>query len=197
MSKTVSSNIVFTIGHSTHDPVRFVELLRRHHINILADVRSIPYSRWQPHFNREQLTETLENHGIEYLYLGQQLGGMDDDKRYCEMAQTKSFASGIQRVIDASQRKIITLMCSEKDPIDCHRALLVARSLVASGLVVEHIFNDGHLENHNETVKRLYEHLGHSENQLDLFDDAAQDRNDALYKEQEARVRNRKQRTYL
>ena len=190
MVKTETSNEIFTIGHSTHSLTRFVELLQHHHVKILADVRSMPYSRWQPHFNREQLSVELDKYEIEYVFLSVELGGMSD-KDYCEMARTESFHSGIQRVTDECQHSNIALMCAEKDPIECHRALLVARSLVASGWGVKHILADGKLELHQDTLERLYEHLGHSMNQMRIFENTAEDRDDAIYKEQERLLKNR------
>ena len=198
IDRTEKPNGIFTIGHSTHNLTRFVELLQHHHIKILADVRSMPYSRWRPHFNREQLHVELDKYEIEYAFLGAELGGLSD-KKYCEMALTDSFNSGIQRVKDESQRSNIALMCAEKDPIECHRTLLVSRCLVASGRGVKHILADGNLEPHEDTLERLYEHLGHSKNQMRIFESTAEDRDDAIYKEQERLLKNRlkRHRTYL
>ncbi len=188
MSRTNRSTGIFTIGHSTHNTTRFVELLQGHHINILGDVRSMPYSRWRPHFNRENLSDELNKYGIEYVFLGEELGGRTD-KQYCEMARTELFDLGIQRVKDESQHNNIALMCAEKDPIYCHRALLVARTLVASGRAVKHILSDGSIEVHEATVERLYKHLGHQKNQMRILENSTEDRDDAVYKEQERRIR--------
>ncbi len=105
------------------------------------------------------------------------------------MARTELFDLGIQRVKDVSQHKNIALMCAEKDPIFCHRALLVARTLVASGWAVKHILSDGSIEVHEATVERLYEHLGHQKNQMRIFENTTEDWDDAVYKEQEKRIR--------
>ena len=92
------------------------------------------------------------------------------------------------------QRKNVALMCAEKDPIECHRTLLVARSLVASGCVVKHILADGEFENHEAAVERIYEHLGRPKNQMCIFENTAESRDDAIYKEQERRIKNRLKR---
>ena len=190
IDRTEKPNGIFTIGHSTHNLTRFVELLQQYHIEILADVRSKPYSRWQPHFNREQLGVELDKYEIEYVYLGEKLGG-SSDKEYCEIARTESFNTGLQRVKDECQHKNIALMCAEKDPIECHRALLVARWLVQSGWDVKHILDDGKLEPHNDTLDRLYEHLRQPKNQMCIFENTAEERADAIYKEQERKIKNR------
>ena len=158
---------VFTVGHSTHALEDFVSLLKQHGVDAVADVRSVPYSRWQPQFNRENLAEALRPRGIAYVFLGKELGARSDDPQcyedgrvqYRALAEIPLFQSGIKRVRDGSKRRCIALMCAEKDPLDCHRTILVARELVASGVGVTHILENGSLEPHDETLKRLSEQL--------------------------------------
>ena len=158
---------IFTVGHSTHALEDFVSLLKQHGVDAIADVRSVPYSRWQPQFNREDLAEALKNRGIAYVFLGKELGARSDDPKcyengrvqYRSLAETPLFQSGIKRVRDGSRHRRIALMCAEKDPLDCHRTILVARELVASGVDVTHILDNGSLEPHDETMKRLSEQL--------------------------------------
>ena len=154
---------VLTIGHSTHALEAFVALLRQHHVSAVADVRSAPYSRFNPQYNREPLTKALEAQGIRYVYLGRELGGRSDDPacyedgriRYERVAATESFRSGLDRVVDGAARYRIALMCAEKEPLDCHRTLLVARALDEQGVDVAHIHADGGLEPHQATMDRL------------------------------------------
>ena len=132
-------------------------------MSAVADVRSAPYSRFNPQFNREPLTESLESEGIRYVYLGHELGGRSDDPACCEdgrvrydrVAETESFRSGLDRVVDGAARYRIALMCAEKEPLDCHRTLLVARALDDQGVDVAHIRADGGLEPHQATMDRL------------------------------------------
>ncbi len=167
MIETKKQTKIFTMGHSTHALEDFVSLLELHGVDAVADVRSVPYSRWQPQFNRENLAEDLKNRGIAYVFLGKELGARSDDPQcyengrvqYRALAETPLFQSGIKRVQDGSRHKHIALMCAEKDPLDCHRTILVARELVASGVDVTHILEDGSLEPHDETMKRLSEQL--------------------------------------
>ena len=154
---------VLTIGHSTHALEVFTGLLRRHRVSAVADVRSAPYSRFNPQFNRELLIEALEVEGIRYVFLGRELGGRSDDPacyedgriRYDRVAATESFRSGLDRVVDGAARYRIALMCAEKEPLDCHRTLLVARALDEQGDDVAHIHADGRLEAHREAMDRL------------------------------------------
>lgn len=154
---------VFTIGHSTHALEAFVALLQQHDVTAVADVRSAPYSRFNPQFNREPLAETLEAERIRYVFLGNALGGRSDDPacyevgriRYDRIAATESFKSGLARVVRGTAKHRIALMCAEKEPLDCHRTLLVARALDAQGVDVAHIHADGALEPHRTAMDRL------------------------------------------
>ena len=167
MTETANKTKIFTVGHSTHALEDFVSLLKQHGVDAVADVRSVPYSRWQPQFNRENLAEALRSRGIAYVFLGKELGARSDDPQcyengrvlYRVLAETPLFQSGIKRVRDGSKSRRIALMCAEKDPLDCHRTILVARELVASGVEIAHILENGSLEPHGETMKRLSEQL--------------------------------------
>ena len=154
---------VLTIGHSTHALEAFTALLRRHRVSAVADVRSAPYSRFNPQYNRKPLTEALKVRGIRYVYLGRELGGRSDDPacyddgrvRYDRVAATESFRNGLDRVIDGAARYRIALMCAEKEPLDCHRTLLVAHALDDRGIEVAHIHADGVTESHKAAMDRL------------------------------------------
>ena len=155
---------IFTIGHSTHPQEYFINLLSRHGITALCDVRSMPYSRMNPQFNREVLKEALRAHGFAYRFLGKELGARSDDPdcyeagkvRYARLAETELFKRGLKRIIRGMEENFrIALMCAEKEPLECHRTILVARYLTALGFNVEHILADGRLESHTASVSRL------------------------------------------
>ena len=160
--------IVLTIGHSKHSEEAFLALLRRHAVTVLADVRSVPYSRFNPHFNRKALESSLESIGTEYVFFGRELGGRPDDPscyedgrvRYNRLARTRLFREGLERVIEDAGRERVALMCAEKEPLDCHRTILVGRNLVERGVAVAHILADGSLEPHDETMDRLLDSAG-------------------------------------
>ena len=165
---------VFTIGHSNHTLGAFLTLLSKHEVSAVADVRSTPYSRFCPQFNREVLTAALKAGNIRYSYLGRELGGRSDDPacyqggqiQYDLVARTSVFREGLARVVDGAESYRITLMCAEKEPLDCHRTLLVAPELVAVGVDVVHILDGGELETHQKTMERLLAQLNPN---YDLF----------------------------
>lgn len=179
---------VLTIGHSTHSLETFVNLLKAHTVGAVADIRSTPYSRYSPHFNRESLQTALRSHQIRYVFLGRELGARSDDPacyengrvRYKRLAQTELFRKGIERIESGSNTYRIALMCAEKDPLDCHRSILVAQALYRSGTPVQHILADGRLEDHESSITRLLDTLGfRSDNtfpqmQADLVEQALQ-----------------------
>ena len=135
---------VFTIGHSNHSPEAFLALLSNHGVTAVADVRSAPFSRFCPQFNRDPLRAALNERGIRYTFLGQELGGRSADPshyrdgriRYELVARTSRFRDGVDRVVAGAARYRIALMCAEKEPLDCHRTLLVAPALAARGVAV-------------------------------------------------------------
>ena len=165
---------VFTIGHSTHPLERFIELLQVAGIDAIADVRSSPYSRFNPHFNRETLRKALRDRGIAYVFLGAELGARSEDPscyengrvQYDRLARTELFQAGLQRVRKGAQSHRLALMCAEKDPLECHRTLLVARALAAQGVPVTHVLADGRLEAHSITMNRLLGIVGLPETDL-------------------------------
>lgn len=166
--------IVYTIGHSTHSTDTLIELLRMHDVTAIADVRSSPYSRFNPQFNREILKSELKRPGIAYVFLGNELGARSEDSRcyvggkvqYDLLAQTEVFQEGLRRVARGATKQRIALLCAEKDPLTCHRTILVCRHLVDRGVGIRHILEDGRLESHDDALHRLLRELGIAEPQL-------------------------------
>jgi uncharacterized protein (DUF488 family) len=160
---TVGNLIILTIGHSTHSIERFVELLRAHEITAVADVRSAPYSRFNPQYNKDALERSLKTEGIRYVFLGRELGARSDDPtcyehgrvQYAQLAKATLFKTGLDRVIQGARYYRLALMCAEKEPLDCHRTLLVARALAERGVEVAHILADCSLEPHEAALARL------------------------------------------
>lgn len=154
---------IYTIGHSNHEIASFIALLRQYDITALGDVRSQPYSRYVPQYSREQLKTTLAKAGITYVFLGKELGARSENPacykqgkvQYELLAKEPTFLDGISRVIQGASRYRIALMCAEKDPIECHRALLVARKLFELGIPVSHVLANGSLEVHEAMESRL------------------------------------------
>jgi type I restriction enzyme S subunit len=155
---------IFTIGHSNSSLDAFLNQVRRHGVTTIADVRSIPYSRHFPHFNREALQASLATVGIKYVFLGDELGARPKDRAcysgdgsvdYQRLAARPQFRRGIARLMATASTERIALMCSEREPLNCHRTLLISRALAQDSVSVQHILSDGRLERHSDTEKRL------------------------------------------
>ena len=165
---------IYTIGHSSHSIEKISELLTLHGVNALADVRSHPYSRFNPQFNRDNLRTSLAAAGILYVFLGRALGARSaDDTCYIDgkiqydlLARTSLFQEGLTRAADDAASHRLALMCAEKDPLTCHRAILVCRHLEARGITAQHIREDGRLESHDEALSRLLSELGIEEQDM-------------------------------
>ncbi|HXC35894.1 MAG TPA: DUF488 domain-containing protein [Candidatus Acidoferrales bacterium] len=153
---------LFTIGHSTQSWEQFLERLVRHRIDAVGDVRSSPYGARFPQFNREILERALKGAGIQYVYLGNELGARRTEREcyvdgvalYDRIARTPAFSAGLDRVRKGGVRFRLALMCAEKDPLECHRTILVCREL-RSDLEIRHILDDGTLGNHTDAESRL------------------------------------------
>ncbi len=157
------NDVLYTIGHSNHSLQGFSDLLTLYSITAVGDLRSQPVSSYTPHFSRDALDVALRQQGISYVFLGQQLGGRSANRacykngrlQYSQLAREPSFHAGIARVKKGMAQFRIALLCSEKDPLGCHRALLVGRKLFADGINVQHIHANGQLESHATLELRL------------------------------------------
>lgn len=156
---------LFTIGHGTRSFDCFLLLLKKYDIKVVIDVRTFPYSRFQPQYRRTQLTSSLKLAGIDYLFLGEELGGRPKaPDLYIEgkldlnaVKQTPLFRSGMVKVIPLATKVKVTLMCSESNPDDCHRKHLIANELVKKGFFVWHINKGGELEQHTNGKPSLFD----------------------------------------
>lgn len=156
-------NKLYTIGHSNHQIEHFVHLLKMHAITAVADVRSSPYSKFNPHFNREVLLKALMEDRIAYVFLGDELGPRSENPacyvegkvQYARLAKTDLFLRGLERLRMGMKRYRIALMCSEKDPIACHRMILVCRAIRSQPIEISHILEDGGIESLGDSERRL------------------------------------------
>jgi uncharacterized protein (DUF488 family) len=171
---------LLTIGHSNIPAPRFTAMLCAAGANAIADVRSIPVSRFCPWFSAKNLAPLLASERMDYLFFGEELGGRPRDlSLYCDgiadykvadydaMARQPIFQAGLERLLHDAGRHRLCLMCSEREPLDCHRCLLVARALAARGASVGHILYDGSIEPHATTEQRLLQ-LADADNDLFL-----------------------------
>jgi uncharacterized protein (DUF488 family) len=157
-----------TIGHSNHPIERFVDLLKTAGVALLVDVRSMPYSRRFPQFGKERLAESLAAAGIGYVHEGAALGGKPEGGGdYDALAERPAFKEALGRLIERAENTTLCLMCAEKEPLDCHRTVLVSRRLAERGVVVDHLLADGGMRPHREVEEALLAKNGGP----DLFDD--------------------------
>ena len=159
MRDTSGRGSVFTIGHSNHSAKKFVDLLKGHGIEILVDTRSRPYSGHAPHFNAKDIETILSGDGIDYLFLGLELGGRPEGEEfydaegrvnYALVERSQPFLDGIHRLEKEIRSRRVVLLCSEEDPAGCHRRLLVGRVLSERGIAVRHIRGDGSVQTEGE-----------------------------------------------
>ena len=168
---------IWTIGHSNHPLETFIDLIIGNRIAVLADVRSTPYCRYASHFNKEAIEHSLRDRGVEYVFLGDLLGGRAEGDRfydqqghvlYGRLAESPGFQRGISRLTDGVGQNPLALMCGEEDPTNCHRRLLIGRVLRTRGVNVLHIRGDGRIQSEEEIAKE--EEFRKTKGQMTLFD---------------------------
>lgn len=193
---------LFTIGHSTHTQEYFLGLLRQHNIDYVLDVRSSPFSKFASQFNKDVIEEYLKKNNIVYCHMGKFFGARPTDRAlYCaegyldfEKARASElFKKGLDNVmLGLASGHNISFMCTEKDPFDCHRTIMVSRGFELNGVSVQHIHADGHLETQDEINIRLLDNLEKKENvdihQISLFE---QPKSDKEWLEDAYRLRNK------
>jgi uncharacterized protein (DUF488 family) len=182
-----SQRSLYSIGHSNHEWGTFVALLVRHGIERLVDVRSQPVSRYTPYFSYPDIGKNLATNGIEYTFLGQELGGRPDGGEfyddeghvlYDRWAASPLFQSGLQQLAQLAAAPT-AMMCSEEDPCICHRRLLIARVLgqhkpearakdpsLTLRVGVVHIRGDGRLETDEELNEQERQAAGREQKTL-------------------------------
>lgn len=174
---TPDSPLLMTLGHGKRTIDDVIARLNEHHVAFLVDVRSVPWSRFQPDFSRDALQQRLPASGISYLFLGEELGGRPKDRtcydehgrvNYDACMRRPAFQHGIQRLKTAwEQGRRVALLCSERRPEECHRSKLVGKALVATGLDVTHLDENDALVTQEQVMSRA--HAG----QVELFPDLA------------------------
>jgi uncharacterized protein (DUF488 family) len=166
---------LLTIGHSNHSMEHLLELLRLHSVQVVADVRSSPYSKYTTQFDREPLAEALRAAGFQYVYLGSELGGRPRGDQYYDAAghvlydkvvESPGFHEGVVRLEGGLRQYVVAALCAEENPAGCHRRLLVGRVLGERGVAVDHIRGDGRLQTEAELAA-----ADPQSNQLSLFDE--------------------------
>jgi uncharacterized protein (DUF488 family) len=162
---------LFTLGHSHHTLEHLLQLLRMHGVEVIADVRSVPYSRIVPQFNREQFRQDLQQADVRYVFLGEELGARRAEVecydaqgrvQFDRVVRQPAFQRGVERLHNGMARYRVALLCAEREPLECHRSLLICRHLSETVSAIAHIGDAGQLEMHEETecrLRRLHQRL--------------------------------------
>ncbi len=153
----------WTLGHSAAEVDDLFRLMAVPGVDVLVDVRSIPYSQHAPQANREVLDAAARRHGVRYVFLGAELGGRPADESmllpngkpdYERMAAAEWFQRGLAELRRLAESARVCILCSEEDPARCHRGLLIAEALVRGGDHVQHLRHDGGVESHADMTRR-------------------------------------------
>lgn len=167
---------IFTIGHSNYTIERFISFLKVNGISCIVDVRSTPYSKFTPQFNKEELKKVLKLNGIVYIHMGEEFGARRENRElytqdgYLDFEKTRkddAFLKGVDRVTEGYNKGFrIALMCTEKDPFDCHRCIMVGKGLKDNGFEVKHILPNNVISNQNQIEQRLLDTYYKDRNQI-------------------------------
>jgi len=171
---------LYTIGHSVHSVERFIDMLNNYDINCLIDVRSTPYSRFASQYNISEIKKILKNNQKHYIFMGEEFGARRSDKTlydssgvldFNKVIMSNLFQSGVRRVKTGLDKGFnIAFMCTEKDPVDCHRSILVGRAFNDEKYDVFNIHEDGSTETQEELIERLLKQYFPDRNQANIFD---------------------------
>ena len=161
---------LYSIGHSNHTQEEFLELLTKHDVNCIVDVRSVPASKFTPQFNSEPLKCFLKRHNIPYLYFGDEFGARrtdcldeNDQVNFEKAIDTPNFMRGVNRLMKGLEGGFhISLMCSEANPLECHRFSLISRYFYDKGMDVQHILKDGCIVSHAVLEKEMIDEFLHA-----------------------------------
>ena len=175
------NKILYTIGHSTQTIEEFLELLKQHGINCIVDVRSVPYSQFASQFNEDNIKQALKQEGVAYIRMSKEFGarredpnlyGTDGKVDFEKTAESNDFLSGVSRIKTGLEKGYnIAFMCTEKNPMDCHRCILIGKEFDdIEGIHVENILADGSLISQEAIGKQLLDMYFPNRNQLSLFD---------------------------
>lgn len=190
---------IYTIGHTNYSIQQFVDLIKSYNINCVVDVRSTPFSKYTPQFNENNIKIELNKRGIYYLQMGNEFGARRNNKElytingYLDFEKTRKdieFIKGINRIKHGCNKGFnITLICTEKDPFDCHRAIMVGKGLKDSGIIVNHILPNKKIQSQSKIEERLLNK--YYPNRLQLSFDSINNLTDEEMIEESYRKRNK------
>lgn len=168
---------IYSIGHGNKEIETFIKELQSFDIEFLLDIRSNPYSKWNPQFNQPILRDELEKNNIKYVFIGNKLGGLPNDRScydetgkvvYDLIKDKDFFKEGLHRLIIANNKSIkIAIMCSESKPDECHRSKLIGKELLKKKISINHIISENKIKSQEVVISELTKGLGVT----DLFKD--------------------------
>ncbi|MCD4664742.1 MAG: DUF488 domain-containing protein [Bacteroidales bacterium] len=156
---------IYSIGHGNKKMEDFIDELKSFDIHFLLDIRSKPYSKWNPQFNQSQLKIEIEKHDITYVFVGNILGGLPDDRScynydgkvvYDLIKEKDFFKEGLRRLINANSKRInLAIMCSESKPEECHRSKLIGQELLKKEISLKHIISNKRIKSQQTVMNEL------------------------------------------
>lgn len=165
MAKEKQSTI-YSIGHGNKNIEQFIDELKVYNIEYLVDVRTTPYSKWNPHFNKNDLIYKLKENDIGYIFLGDKIGGLPSDKScytedgkidYILLKDKEFFKEGLDRLINANTKNIkVATMCSETKPEECHRSKLIGKELLLLDIDMKHILDKDKFKSQSNINDELF-----------------------------------------
>lgn len=170
----MNNTIIYSIGHGNKNISDFMDELNAYDIKYLIDIRSKPYSKYNPQYNKNELKFFLKDQGVTYVFLGDKLGGLPNDSScytdgkvdYDILKDKEFFLEGLQRVINAYKNGVkVVIMCSESKPQECHRSKLIGRELMKKKITVAHIIGKGKVKDQSTVILEVTKGLG----EQDLF----------------------------
>lgn len=177
--KDMENSIIYTIGHSTHHADYFLELLREHGVNCIIDVRSVPASSYNPQYNQEPFKNFLKNNKITYLHFAEEFGArrtqpeLLDEKGKVDFEKVRKswpFQNGLKMVMHGIKKgDVMAIMCSESEPLDCHRFSMISVGLEEDEFEVKHILKDKSIKTNEELKDELLNKFQNKLPQKDLF----------------------------
>lgn len=181
----MEKNTIYTVGHSTHQLGYFLELLREYNVNCIVDVRSSPASAYNPQYNQEPFKNFLKKNRITYLHFPEEFGARQTDRDlldeegildFVKVRKSWAFNKGLERIWQGVEKGfVIAIMCSEGNPLDCHRFSMVSVGLENDGFAVKHIMKDKSLKEHSELEKELLKEFKKKLPEKDLFNQNVSD----------------------
>ena len=172
-------NTIFTIGYTGFDIQNFIDTLKNHEINVVIDVRSSPYSERYPSYNKNTLETKLKENGIYYRNYVSEFGARQENKKFYSgegyldfelFAKSEQFLSGVEKIKNSiSKGYKVVLLCAEKEPIQCHRTILVSRAFSDAGYNIVHLMPNNQSKSQKKIEHELLDKFFPNRCQMSLF----------------------------